>query len=150
MSCVGRDLTLSVLHTTRAGFYQPEVEISTDSTQQNSEQYHKQHDSFYFPPVLIVCGENNLHHRSRHIFCQQFVSSDTCGQDRSKLANWFIKHGAPEDLEDPAPFYVGPVLDNPYDNPDNPPTGWVNILFRNNRSTCSHFSHFLSYRASLL
>ena len=49
------------------------------------------------------------------------VSSDTCGQDRSALANWFIKHGAPEDLEEPAPFYVGPVLDNPYDNPDFPP-----------------------------
>ena len=49
------------------------------------------------------------------------VRPDTCGQDRSALANWFIKHGAPEDLEEPAPFYVGPVLDNPYDNPDFPP-----------------------------
>ena len=49
------------------------------------------------------------------------VSSDTCGQDRSALASWVIKHGAPEDLEEPAPFYVRPVLDNPYDNPDFPP-----------------------------
>ena len=56
-------------------------------------------------------------------FLLQFVSPDTCGQERSKLANWFIKHGAPEDLEDPAPYYVGPVLENPYDNPDYPPTG---------------------------
>ena len=49
------------------------------------------------------------------------VTPDTCGQDRRKLANWFIKHGGPEDLEEPAPYYVGPVLDNPYDNPDYPP-----------------------------
>jgi len=51
----------------------------------------------------------------------QFASCDLCGQDRIKLADWFIRHGSPSLLEEPIPDYVAPVEENPYDNPDYPP-----------------------------
>ena len=92
------------------------------------------------------------HQSSSLYFFPQFVSPDTCGQDRSKLANWFIKHGAPEDLEEPAPFYVGPVLENPYDNPDFPPTGLWSIYCLGLIRQCYHFplplTNIITYRAS--
>jgi len=46
---------------------------------------------------------------------------DTCGQNRTVLGNWFIVHGGPDLLEDPIPYYVAPVEEDPYQNPDYPP-----------------------------
>jgi len=49
------------------------------------------------------------------------TGADLCGQDRETLAEWFWTHGSPSLLLEPIPEYVGPVIDNPYDNPDMPP-----------------------------
>jgi len=49
------------------------------------------------------------------------VISDTCGQNRTVLGNWFVGHGGYDLLLQPIPEYVGEVTENPYDNPDFPP-----------------------------
>ena len=55
------------------------------------------------------------------MFDVQVTTGDLCGQDREQLADWFIHHGAPSLLLHPLPEYVTPILNNPYDNPENPP-----------------------------
>jgi len=47
--------------------------------------------------------------------------ADTCGEDRVKLGDWFVAHGSPNLLLDPIPEYVGPVDEDPYADPENPP-----------------------------
>lgn len=49
------------------------------------------------------------------------ASSDTCGQDRVLLGDWFVAHGSPDLLEKPIPPLVDYVNTNPYDDPSNPP-----------------------------
>jgi len=51
----------------------------------------------------------------------QSILGDTCGQDRTKLGDWFVEHGSPSLLQDPIPEYVGEVNDDPYADPENPP-----------------------------
>merc|ERR1711962_142702 len=46
---------------------------------------------------------------------------DTCGQNRTVIGNWFINHGGVDLLLDPRPPLVGPVVDDPYEDPHNPP-----------------------------
>merc|ERR1711971_921269 len=46
---------------------------------------------------------------------------DTCGQNRTVLGNWFINHGGVDLLLDPRPPLVGPVVNDPYQDPSNPP-----------------------------
>jgi len=46
---------------------------------------------------------------------------DTCGQNRTVLGNWFINHGGVDLLLDPLPPLVGPVVEDPYQDPSNPP-----------------------------
>lgn len=47
------------------------------------------------------------------------------------LGDWFVRHGAPDLLLDPIPEYVGPVVENPYLDPNNPP------LDRNRHEVCA-------------
>ena len=49
------------------------------------------------------------------------ASSDTCGQDRVVLGDWFIAHGSPTLLEEPIPSLVSSVTVDPYLDPSNPP-----------------------------
>merc|ERR1712192_350672 len=49
------------------------------------------------------------------------MGDDTCGQNRTVLGNWFINHGGVDLLLDPRPPLVGPVLNDPYQDPSNPP-----------------------------
>ncbi|XP_023349179.1 uncharacterized protein LOC111717940 [Eurytemora carolleeae] len=64
-------------------------------------------------------GFNNWTSVFLHLF--NGIFSDTCGQDRVVLGDWFHDHGAPDLLLQPFPEYVGPVDENPYENPNYPP-----------------------------
>ena len=48
--------------------------------------------------------------------------SDTCGQDRVVLGDWFVAHGSPYLLEDPIPPLVSTVDTDPYADSSNPPS----------------------------
>jgi len=48
--------------------------------------------------------------------------SDTCGQNRTVLGDWFILHGSPSLLLEPLPPLVAEVLTDPYLDPSNPPS----------------------------
>ena len=50
-----------------------------------------------------------------------YTRSDTCGQDRKVLGDWFIEHGSTNLLEAPIPSLVSNVTKNPYQNQTNPP-----------------------------
>merc|ERR1719309_685873 len=50
-------------------------------------------------------------------------TSDTCGEDRTVLGDWFVLHGGVSLLLDPVPSLVSPVLEDPYLDPANPPPG---------------------------
>lgn len=52
---------------------------------------------------------------------QHLPGRDSCGQDRVLLGEWFIRHGGQDLLDPPLPQYVGPVVDDPYQDPNNPP-----------------------------
>merc|ERR1711964_442526 len=58
-----------------------------------------------------------------HVTAKSLVPEvqDTCGQNRTVLGNWFIVHGGPELIEEPRPYFVAPVAEDPYQNPDYPP-----------------------------
>ena len=70
--------------------------------------------------TLLKVSLRFLEKHSFEIFLKLSLS-DVCGQDRLKLADWFLHHGSPSLLEDPIPDYVSPPPSNPYDDPDNPP-----------------------------
>jgi len=49
------------------------------------------------------------------------VGPDTCGQDRTTLSTWYLKHGQPRLLLEPIPPLVLPTSPNPYKDPSKPP-----------------------------
>jgi hypothetical protein len=46
---------------------------------------------------------------------------ETCGKDRTLLANWFREHGSPSLLLNPQPPLFRVLDPNPYSDPSNPP-----------------------------